>query len=97
MSFFNNLEKSIKEKNSLLCIGIDPQDFNSKDVYDELINYGKRIIDQTKIYAACFKPNIAFYESFGIEGLKALKDTIGKTKISSALNFILANPQNCSF
>lgn len=78
MNFFKNLEESINKKNSLLCIGIDPQGFNTKDsdIYKKLYDFGRILVDSTDKYAACYKPNIAFYESFGIEGLKALKDTI---------------------
>jgi len=78
LDFFKHLEESIKKKNSLLCIGIDPQgdSLKGENIYERLLEFGKKIIEQTEPYAACFKPNIALYESFGIEGLKALKETI---------------------
>ena len=77
-TFFSSLEESVKQRNSLLCVGIDPQeDIKSGDAYNSLVCFGERIIDQTAPYAACFKPNIAFYEAYGAEGGRALKDTIG--------------------
>ncbi len=77
MNFFSRLEKSCKTKNSLLCIGLDPRiESSTKNVKDELLNANKRIIDATKEYAACYKPNIAFYEAYGAEGIYALEKTI---------------------
>ena len=76
-TFFSSLKASIKKKNSLLCVGIDPQEgVESSNAYNSLLRFGERIIDQTALYAACFKPNIAFYEAYGAEGVRALKDTI---------------------
>ena len=62
MDFFKNLEESINKKNSLLCIGIDPQgdSLKGENIYDLLLAFGNRIIEQTETYAVCFKPNIAF-------------------------------------
>ncbi len=78
MSFFKDLEQSINKKDSLLCIGIDPQgdSLKGENIYERLLEFGNKIIKETNSFAACFKPNIAFYESFGIEGLRALKKTI---------------------
>ena len=75
--FFSILSSSADRKDSLLCIGIDPQGkIDEADVYTGLMGYGERILDETGPYAAAFKPNVAFYEAFGPEGLKALKRTI---------------------
>ena len=74
MNFFKKLENNILKKDSLLCVGLDPQGENIKsgDIYDNLVDFGKRIVEQTNTYAACFKPNIAFYESFGLVPVEAL-------------------------
>src|SRR3989344_7192887 len=55
--------------NSLLCVGLDP-------VEPGQFEFNKRIIDQTAQFAAAFKPNIAFYEAYGEQGLKELKLTM---------------------
>lgn len=55
--------------NSLLCVGLDP-------IQPPLFQFNKRIIDQTAEYAAAFKPNIAFYEAHGHNGLAELKKTM---------------------
>lgn len=66
MNFKQKLEKAIKKNNSLLCVGLDNGDFR----------FNKKIIDQTYDLVCAFKPDTAFYEVNGIEGLKNLKQTI---------------------
>ena len=77
MDFFSLLDTAIEKNNSLLCVGIDPQDVvDENDVFGRLLHFGKNIVDATLPFAACFKPNIAFYEVYGPEGLRALKALI---------------------
>ncbi len=76
-SFFQRLADRIESKNTLLCVGLDPQDkLPAEDCYSEFVSWAEKIISQTKEYAACFKPNIAFYEAYGVAGLKALEHII---------------------
>jgi len=77
-NFFTNLERVCIEKNTLLCIGLDPRvtPKEGESPADLIISQNKRIIEETVPYAACFKPNIAFYEIYGPEGLKALEETL---------------------
>jgi uridine monophosphate synthetase len=77
-NFFTNLERICKEKNTLLCIGLDPRvsPENGESPADLIIKQNKKIIEETAPYAACFKPNIAFYEIYGPEGLRALEETL---------------------
>ncbi|MBN2443471.1 MAG: orotidine-5'-phosphate decarboxylase [Spirochaetales bacterium] len=76
--FFPFLTESIEKKKSLLCVGLDPQGIHDHNntIGETIFQINKRIIDETHIYAACFKPNIAFYEAYGPEGLIALEKTI---------------------
>lgn len=70
----------IKKKKSFLCIGLDvdiekiPQHLRQAD--DPIFEFNKAIIDSTHQLAVAYKPNIAFYEAYGVEGWKALKKTI---------------------
>ncbi|MBI9099602.1 MAG: orotidine-5'-phosphate decarboxylase [Spirochaetaceae bacterium] len=77
-NFFTNLEKVCREKNTLLCIGLDPRVSPEKgeSPAELIIEQNKRIIEETAPYAACFKPNIAFYEIYGPQGLRALEETL---------------------
>lgn len=74
MKFFEKLEARSRAVDSLVCVGLDP-DYRKHNVED-LASFNRAIIEATAPYAACFKPNIAFYEQFGISGLEALEDTI---------------------
>jgi len=78
MNFANKLGKIIKRNNSLVCVGLDPN--LSSDEVSQIFEFNKRIIDQTCDLVCAYKPNIAFYEAYGIKGLKELKKTIDYLK-----------------
>ncbi|SDG93180.1 orotidine-5'-phosphate decarboxylase [Psychroflexus sediminis] len=64
----------------MLCIGLDvdldkiPKHLLVLD--DPIFEFNKAIIDATQAYCIAYKPNIAFYEAYGVKGWKALKRTI---------------------
>jgi len=70
----------IKKKKSFLCIGLDvdldkiPSHLLALD--DPIFEFNKQIIDATHHLAVAYKPNIAFYEAYGIKGWQALQKTI---------------------
>lgn len=70
----------IRERQSFLCVGLDtdPEKIPThlKGQPDAVFQFNKAIIDATIDYAVAYKPNIAFYESMGIEGLVQLKKTM---------------------
>ncbi len=74
------LTKHILKKKSFLCIGLDvdldkiPQHLLQED--DPIFKFNKAIIDATHQLCVAYKPNIAFYEAYGIKGWKALERTI---------------------
>lgn len=67
-------------KKSFLCIGLDP-DLTKipphllKDE-DPIFSFNKAIIDATHDVTVAYKPNIAFYEAYGIKGWQSLEKTI---------------------
>jgi len=70
----------IKRKKSFLCIGLDV-DLEKIPKYllkeeDPIFAFNKQIIDATQHLAVAYKPNTAFYESYGLKGWKALEKTI---------------------
>ena len=73
MNYFE-LIKSIKEKKSFLCIGLDPD--TNKVHPDKILDFNKKIIDETRDLCVAYKPNIAFYEHLGIDGWIILEKTI---------------------
>ncbi len=75
--FFRRLEARVREKDTLLCVGLDPQNKRkNNNIYKELVDWAGKIVDQTRVYAVCYKPNIAFYEVYGAEGLNALEHIV---------------------
>src|SRR3990172_7014943 len=80
MTFKQKLANIIRKNNSLLCIGLDPDlekipKYLSKTKYP-IFQFNKAIIDSTYDAVCAYKPNIAFYEAYGIDGLSQLKTTI---------------------
>lgn len=67
-----------------VCVGLDtdysylPAQFAAQfsNLSDALFEFNKRIIEATLDYAACYKVQIAYYESFGMAGLMAYKRTL---------------------
>ena len=85
----------IKTKRSFLCIGLDTDiqkipKFLLKSE-DPIFEFNKKIIDATNSYCVAYKPNIAFYESLGINGWKALEKTINYINSSYPEIFTIAD------
>ena len=74
------LKAEILKKKSFLCVGLDidlekvPAQFQKSPT--ALVDFSKAIIDATASYAVAYKPNIAFFETYGVEGMAALKEVI---------------------
>jgi orotidine-5'-phosphate decarboxylase len=74
------LVEQIKKKKSFLCIGLDvdldkiPKFLLQSD--DPIFEFNKQIIDATHHLVVAYKPNIAFYEAYGIKGWQSLHKTI---------------------
>lgn len=83
----DNLIDKIKEKDNPTVIGLDPRyemipkcitknyDPTLEGASKAIIEFNKRLIDATYDIIPAVKPQIAFYEMFGIEGIKAFKET----------------------
>ncbi len=74
------LIQQIRHKRSFLCVGLDtdvnkiPEHLRSKE--DPIFEFNKGIIDRTKDLVVAYKPNTAFYESRGPQGMESLRKTI---------------------
>lgn len=74
------LIEQIKIKKSFLCIGLDvdlnkiPQHLLATE--DPIFEFNKAIIDATHDLCVAYKPNIAFFEAYGLKGWQALQKTI---------------------
>ena len=71
------LVEQIKKKQSFLCVGLDidldkiPTHLKKED--DPIFSFAKAIIDSTHEYAVAYKPNLAFFESYGVKGWQAFQ------------------------
>ncbi|MCL4230235.1 MAG: orotidine-5'-phosphate decarboxylase [Dehalococcoidia bacterium] len=74
MSYLERLAARSRAAGSLLCVGLDPA--FSRHRVEDVAAYNREIVQATAPYAACFKPNLAFYEQWGIPGLRALEETL---------------------
>jgi len=89
------LIQQIKEKQSFLCVGLDtdPKKMPGHifDLHDPILEFNKAIIDATAPYCVAYKPNLAFYEAYGIHGMTAFKKTVRYLKENYPDHFIIAD------
>lgn len=85
MNFIEDLIRAIREKKSVVCMGLDPRMDHGgeipqylieelKDPNEIIIEFNKILIENTYDLIPVIKPQIAFYEKY--EALEALKETI---------------------
>lgn len=87
------LFENIKRKKSFLCVGLDT-DINKIPSFlleeeDPIYAFNTAIVDATAKYCVAYKPNTAFYESQGVEGIKALEKTIEYIRLRYPDQFII--------
>ena len=75
MNFTEKLLTASRRNKSLLCVGLDPDPKLMPDKVG-IFEFNQAIIDATSDLVCAYKPNLAFYEALGSEGLDALKRTI---------------------
>lgn len=91
----SELVNQIKTKRSFLCVGLDtdlkkvPQHILNEE--DPIFAFNKAIIDATAPYCVSYKPNLAFYEAFGVKGLISFEKTIKYLKENYPNHFIVAD------
>ena len=89
------LIEQIKTKKSFLCVGLDtdlkkiPQHLLNDN--DAIFTFNKNIIDATAPYCVAYKPNLAFYEAFGVKGMIAFEKTINYLNKYYPDHFIIAD------
>lgn len=87
--------KHIFEKKSFLCVGLDtdikkiPAHLLNED--DPIFTFNKAIIDATAPYCVSYKPNLAFYEAFGIKGMMAFEKTVKYLQENYPRHLIIAD------
>jgi len=83
---------NICQKKSFLCIGLDT-DVEKIPVLLEknIYAFNKAVIDATDDFCIAYKLNLAFYESEGVEGWKALERTVDYIRTYYPQQFIIAD------
>ena len=83
------------DRKSFLCVGLDPEisrlPLSVADADDPIFEFNRRIIDATHKYTAAYKPNFAFYESYGQKGMAALDKTVRYINKLDTNIFIIAD------
>ena len=89
------LVEQIIAKKSFLCVGLDTDakkiPMHLLDLHDPLFEFNRAIIDSTAPYCVAYKPNLAFYEAFGLQGMKAFENTVKYIKEHHPHHFIIAD------
>ena len=71
-----------------VCVGLDtdfsylPEGFAKAELTagENIVRFNKAVVDATKDVAGCFKVQIAYYESLGLDGILAYKETLDYVK-----------------
>ena len=89
------LINEIFTKKTFLCVGLDT-DINKipahlKNEDEPIFAFNKAIIDATAPYCVAYKPNLAFYECYGLKGMLAFEKTIQYIKENYPNHFIIAD------
>lgn len=103
-NFADRLLEAIEKMENPSCIGLDPRiedipNFIRKEnkrkykdikkaIARSFFDFNKMIIDATFDIVPAYKPQIAFYEKYGSEGVKALEDTVNYLKKKNKIVFV---------
>lgn len=92
------LFENIKKKQSFLCVGLDTDVnkipeylFDKEGDLDPIFEFNKQIIDATADLCVAYKPNLAFYESLGLQGWDVLERTVDYIRQNYPDQFIIAD------
>jgi len=108
--FIDKLVEKIEEKNSRICVGLDPHlnllpehllaaeirkdlESNQKETAAAVLKFNKNLIDAVADMTAAVKPQMAFYEKMGADGITCLWQTVEYAK-SRGLIVIMDGKRN---
>jgi orotidine-5'-phosphate decarboxylase len=74
MRYAERLQQRIRKTGSRLCVGLDPRPGDGGA--DFARDFLRQVIEETAPWAAAFKPNMAYFEAMGIEGIRLLEDLL---------------------
>ncbi|MBK8806125.1 MAG: orotidine-5'-phosphate decarboxylase [Bacteroidales bacterium] len=92
---YQELVANIKKKKSFLCVGLDTDldkiPAHLKNTEYPIFEFNKQIVDATAEYTIAYKPNIAFYECYGVKGWISLEKTVEYIRTNYPDIFLIAD------
>lgn len=90
------LFENIQRKKTFLCVGLDTDatkipEFLYDESEDPIFAFNKAIVDATADLCVAYKPNLAFYESLGLQGWDVLERTVEYIRANYPDQFIIAD------
>lgn len=90
------LVDNIRRKGSFLCVGLDPDPAKmpaglAAKGAEGVLEFNKAIIDATAPYCVAYKPNLAFYETMGPDGMRVFEETVAYIKEKYPDQFVIAD------
>jgi orotidine-5'-phosphate decarboxylase len=79
LGYFDRLRAASVARNSLLCVGLDPDPRFITGGLSGAVDFCRKVIDVTADLACCYKPNAAFWEQYGVQcwqGLSTVRKSI---------------------
>lgn len=72
--FFDKLRDAIQRNESFLCVGLDPDPARLPE--RDVAAFNRAIVEATADLVCVYKPNLAFYEALGPQGMEVLQRTV---------------------
>ncbi len=88
-TFLERLDVACNARQSLVCVGLDPDP--ALMPVEDVFSFNKAIVDATHDLVCAYKPNLAFYEALGLDGLRALEQTIQHIRRASPAAILIAD------
>ena len=80
MNFLEKISNRFLRTNSHLCIGLDPDPQKIPEPFgktpDQIFHFLDEVIEATSEYALALKPNLAYFEALGLEGIRLFEKVL---------------------
>lgn len=78
--FWSQLTARARRLDTLLCVGLDPRlgPDEANRAEEALRDRCLTLVEKTLPYAAAYKPNVAFFEAWGLPGMRALERVLAE-------------------
>lgn len=71
MRYTERLQRRLETTGSRLCVGLDPRP--GEGGASAALDFLRRVVEETQPWAAAYKPNMAYFEAMGIDGIRVLE------------------------